>query len=124
MKEVLIDTNFWIDLVRFRIDMDELSSLLQEPYKISTPSVTVNELEKMAKGRSKSSNFARLALEMVKLKGINTIKVKERDADKALLNIANKNTIIATNDMELRKRLKSSGIKTIYLRARKHLAMS
>jgi rRNA-processing protein FCF1 len=61
---------------------------------------------------------------MVEKEGIGTIKVEEKDADKAFLNIANKNTIIATNDVDLRKKLKNLGIKTIYLRARKHLAMS
>jgi len=121
MKKILLDTNFLIDLLRFRIGAEELLKILHEPYEIFTLSATVDELKKMAKKRGSASKFAKIALEMIKLEKINTIKVRERDADKAFLNTANKNTIIATNDRGLRKKLKSLGVKTIYLRARKHL---
>jgi len=124
MKRILVDTNFLIDLTRFRVGLEELSDILTEPYRIFTLSATLRELERIAKGKGAASGFARIALEMVKKEGIGTIKVEEKDADKAFLNIANKNTIIATNDADLRKKLKNLGIKTIYLRAKKHLAMS
>jgi hypothetical protein len=122
MKKVLLDTSFLIDLVRFRVGMDEIPALLQEPHKIFSLSATLNELRKIARKGGTDSNLARLALEIVKLKKVKTIWVKEKNADRALLSLADKNTIVATDDRELRKRLKSLGIKTIYVRAKKHLA--
>jgi len=124
MKKILLDTNFLIDLARFKVDAEELSELLSEPYKVFVFSSTIAELKKIAERSGAAGKFAKIALEMVRLEGIETVEVKERNADKALLTLANEDTIIATDDAELRKKLKNSGIKTIYLRSKKHLAMS
>jgi len=124
MKRILLDTNFLIDLAKFKIDAEELSVILTEPYRLFMFSSAVTELKKIAEGRGSSSKFAKIALEMIRLEGIGIVKVKEKDTDKAVLNLANEDTIIATNDRELRKKLKNLGIKTIYLRSKKHLAMS
>lgn len=123
MKRILLDANFLIDLLRFRIGIEELSSVLQEPHEFSILSATVIELKRMTRSSGKTGSLARLALEMIRLKKIKVIKVKEKSSDNAFLNMPDKNTIIATNDIDLRRRLKRLGIKTIYLRAKKHLAM-
>jgi len=123
MKKVLLDTIFLIDLVRFKIGTDEIPALLQEPHSIFALSATLNELKKIAKRGGADSGLARLALEAVKVKKIRTIWVREKNADRALLSLAGKSTIVATDDIKLRKKLKSIGVKTIYVRARKHLAM-
>jgi rRNA-processing protein FCF1 len=120
MKKLFLDTNFLIDLARFKIDLEEVSALLQEPVEFFVLSSTSEELMKLAKNKGKQGSLAKLALEIIKLKQIQVLKEKE-SPDKAFLSLADKNTIIATNDSKLRKRLKKLGIKTIYLRAKKYL---
>jgi len=94
-----------------------MENLLLEPYELMVISPVVRELKNI------NSKNAKIALRLIELKNIGMLKTEEKSADKALLNLADKNTIIATNDIALRKKLKSLGRKTIYLRAKKHLAM-
>jgi|YelNatPaOPRAMG01_1025707.scaffolds.fasta_scaffold08499_4 rRNA-processing protein FCF1 len=118
--KVILDTNFLVDLARFKIDLEEIPTLLQEPVDFIVLSSTIQELKKIEKNKGKLGSLAKLALEIIKLKQIKVLEEKE-SPDKAFLSIADKNTIIATNDSKLRKKLKKLGIKTIYLRAKKYL---
>jgi len=118
MKKILFDTNFLIDLIRFKIGLEEIDKLVEGPYRIVTVDKVANEL------RSIASKNAKAALKLVKIKKIGIVRTKERNADAALIVLADKDTMVATNDAELRKRLRGLGVKTIYLRKRKHLAIS
>jgi rRNA-processing protein FCF1 len=118
MKRILLDTNFLVSLMRFRVELEEIGELLVEPYKLLTTSSVVMELKKIG------SKNAKLALKLIELKSIGVLGTKEKNADRAILSLAGRDTIIATNDAKLRKKLKALGSKTIYLRARKHLATS
>ncbi|MEM5879169.1 MAG: PIN domain-containing protein [Candidatus Aenigmatarchaeota archaeon] len=123
MRRVFLDTNFLIDLIRFKIGLEEIQVFLQEPIDFFILSSTLKELQTIARNKGKSGNLAKVALEIVKSKGIKILET-EQSPDKAFLSLADKNTIIATNDSELRKKLKKLGIKTIYLRAKKYLEVS
>lgn len=112
-----MDTNFLVSLIAFKIDLDEIENLLLEPYRLLTLSSVVEELKKI------DNKDAKIALKLINLKSIEILETKEKNADKAILNLVDKDTIVATNDMELRKKLKMLGNKTIYLRARKRLAI-
>jgi rRNA-processing protein FCF1 len=105
-------------LIRFKIELEEIENLLSESYKLLTIDSVVRELKKI------SSKNAKLALKLIDLKNIEVLKTKEKNVDKAILSLADKDTIIATNDIKLRKKLKTLGSKTIYLRAKKKLVMS
>ena len=56
-------------------------------------------------------------------KNVNIIKDSKRTeyGDKAILDIADKNTLVATQDIELRKRLKLKGIRAIIMWQKRHL---
>lgn len=120
MKKVILDTNFLIDLLKFKIELEKIQEILEEPTELFILSSSIKELEKIAISRSKSGSLAKVVLKIIKLRKIDVIESKE-SPDKAFLSLADKNTIIATNDSELRKKLKKLGIKTIYLRAKKKL---
>ena len=47
----------------------------------------------------------------------------ETRPDNAMLELVDEKTLVATNDIDLRKRLKALGRKTIYLKSKKHLAI-
>jgi rRNA-processing protein FCF1 len=117
MKKIVLDTNFLISLINFKIDLEEIGNLLPEPCELYTIEPVIRELKKI------NSKNAKTALRLIELKNIGVLETGEKSADNALINLADKNTIVATNDIALRKKLKSSGNKTIYLRAKKHLEM-
>jgi hypothetical protein len=121
MKKIGLDTNFLIDIIRFKVDLKEIDFLIGERYEFFILSSVLKELEKLSKRKSEYSKFAKIALKLIEQKNFKIIKTEEKSTDESLVKFADKNTIIATNDIELRKRLKRLRIQTIYLRARKHL---
>lgn len=114
MIKIYFDTNFLIDVVRFRIDLKEIANLVLEPYKLYTFDNVVNELEKI------KSKHSKVALEIIKNR-IVVVKSDKKNVDKAFLVLTDKNTIVATNDSKLRKQLKTKGIRTIFIKSRKQL---
>lgn len=121
MKRIIFDTNFLMIFGKFRVDLEkELERILSEPYKLFTLSSVVEELKQIASSKGNASKNAKIALKLVDLKNIGIIKSSGK-VDDALLKLADENMIVATNDMGLRRKLKKSKIKTIYLRAEKHL---
>ncbi|MEK6909842.1 MAG: PIN domain-containing protein [Candidatus Aenigmatarchaeota archaeon] len=118
---VLLDTNFLIDVVRFKIDLEDITGVIGYSELVTLSSVE-KELTTLSKKASKAGAYAKTALKFVKENKIKILKSNERP-DNALVKLADENTIIATNDIELRKGLKASGRKTIYLKSKKHLAI-
>jgi len=124
--KIITDTNFLVDVVRFRIGLDFLDSLgdlVLGRFELVAPESVEMEL-----GRMKSSD-AKLALRIARTRVRFMEYAEGRTTDDKIVNLAKKldrggeKTAVATNDAALRKRLKALGIKTIYLRARKHLEM-
>ena len=123
MKKVLLDSNFLISCFKFKVNLDQIENLLAEPFQLFTLAPIVNELKTLAGSKSKDSKYARLALKFLNSKKIKILKTN-KSADEAILELADKNTLVATNDLSLRKKLKVKGIKTIYLRGKKRLEVS
>lgn len=120
MKKIILDTNFLIDLGRFGIDFDEIGRIMTENYELKITSSSVIELKKIAATSVEESKFAKYALMVIDLRKIEVLESQET-ADKAILTFADKDTIVATNDVELRKKLKANGVRCIYVRAKKKL---
>ena len=77
----------------------------------------------LKKSKGNDAVAANIGLELLKKENVKVINISEKNVDNAIVEIADKNTIIATNDKELRQRLKNKNIKTIYLRNKKYLGM-
>jgi rRNA-processing protein FCF1 len=118
--KILLDTNFLIDLFRFKIDVVEIFELVPDGQIFVTQQV-LDELKALAAKKSKTARFAKLALKFAQ--SLEVLPTAEGDADSAFLKL-DKNSIVATNDAALRKKLSKKSIRTIYLRAKKHLALS
>ncbi|MEM5853978.1 MAG: PIN domain-containing protein [Candidatus Aenigmatarchaeota archaeon] len=119
-KKIFLDTNFLIDTIKFKVELERIKEFFNEPTDFYILSSCFEELKKIAESKGRAGNCAKIAVQLIKTKNINVLETRE-SPDKAFLNIADKNTIIATNDSMLRKKLKERGIKTIYLRGRKKL---
>ena len=120
-KKIMLDANFLIDIFRFKIDLDLLDNLIEDSFSFETTSSVKKELIKMSKKSSKEGAFAKLALKTIEIKKVGIIKSKEFSGDASILENISKDTIVATNDLMLRKTLKRLGVKTIYLRSKKRL---
>lgn len=116
-----MDTSFIMDMFRYKVDMSEIFDLMPRASLATVPQV-VHELNALAKKKSTHSRYARVALEM--LGKIEVVNAPKESADDALAILAGGENVVATNDEKLRKRIAKKRLKTIYLRGRKHLAIS
>lgn len=120
MKKIILDTNFFIDLGRFGISIDEIGKIVPENYEMEIVSSTLSELKRIAATTTDEAKFAKYSLMIIDLRKMKILETQET-ADKAILSFADKDTIVATNDIELRKKLKENGVRCIYVRSRKKL---
>ncbi len=116
----MLDTNFLIDVVRFKVDLDILHDLVGS-YELVTFNSVKNEITRISRRKSRDGMHARVALEMIERFPVHIQDIDE-NPDKAVLKLSG-DFAIATNDRELRRRLKEAGKKTIYLKSKKHLAI-
>lgn len=123
-KEVVIDTNFFMVPFQFNVDIiTELENTLPS-YKLTTPSFVINELKGLKKNnKGKTRLNANLALKLansskVEIKDISLLE--NETVDDALLRVSE---VLATNDIELKKRAKDKGITVAYLRQKKYIAV-
>ena len=124
MKRIIIDTNFLMIPLKFRVDIfGEFRRICDFNYKLSVFDGTINELRKIMetqKGIDKKA--AQFGLKLIKLKNIEIIKAKEvKDVDELIAESADKNTIVATADAELKKRLLKKNLPVIILRKKQYL---
>ena len=123
-KEVVIDTNFFMVPFQFNVDIiTELEKLLPS-YKLTTPSFVINELKGLKRNnKGKIRLNANLAL---KLANSSKIEIKDisllenETVDDALLRVSE---VLATNDIELKKRAKAKGITIVYLRQKNYITV-
>ena len=123
-KEVVIDTNFFMVPFQFNVDIiDELDKALPS-YKLTTPIFVINELKGLKRNnKGKIRLNADLAL---KLANSSNIEIKDislennETVDDALLRVSE---VLATNDIELKKRARKKGITVAYLRQKKYIAI-
>lgn len=124
VKEVVIDTNFFMVPFQFNVDIiTELEKVLPS-YKLTTPSFVINELKGL-----KNNNKGKIRLNAnLALKLANSSKVEIKDisllenetVDDALLRVSE---VLATNDIELKKRAKAKGITIVYLRQKNYITV-
>ncbi|MEK6826490.1 MAG: hypothetical protein AABX08_04375 [Nanoarchaeota archaeon] len=115
MKTVILDTSFILNAIKNHIDIEQsLKTLCPYHINISILDKTLNELE--------NKPLSSIAIEIV-LK-FNIIKTsKQKSVDDLILDYVktHKNTIIATQDKELKEKLKKAKIAIITIRQQKHL---
>ncbi len=120
-KRFLLDANFLVIPSKFKVDVFEQ---LEEfgPGQLYTLNLVIEELEKLTKGRGRSAAHARMALQLVKRKGVKILHAKGRGADAAIKRLAGKGYyIVCTQDRALIKALKKKKVHVISMRQKKYL---
>lgn len=119
IMKLIFDTNFLIDLVKFKIDFEEINKFGK--FEFFTLDSVIEELNNIANSTGKKGKYAKIALKLIEIKKIKILKTTKK-TDESILEI-NEKVVVATNDKNLRKKLKEKGIKTFYIRGKKYLAM-
>jgi len=125
--KVILDSNFLFVPSQFQVDVfEELAKLLNQRFEPVLLSPTYNELLKMAeKGSPSRRKQASLALKLAEnCRVIDVEKIWEETNDDVILRIASEwKSPVATNDRELRRRLRDRGIPVIFLRGKSRLEL-
>jgi len=125
MKRIILDTNFLTIPYQFNIDIfEEIDRVVEDEYELTTLDCVMEELKKLEKSRGKDAVAAKVALALIKERNVRIIKTGEKNVDIKVYRMADKNTIVATNDRDLRRRLKNKNVKVLYLRSKKRIVMS
>ena len=105
MKSIILDTNFVIEILKNKIDLKgELSKICNFPFKILVLDRIKDELDNIIKKQGgKNKELAKLALSYIKNLGV--VETKRDNVDKILIELS-KESIIATQDKQLKSRLK------------------
>lgn len=138
-KKIILDTNFLLIPGQFMVDIfSEIDRLMNEPYHLIVLDKTINELHKIAQGDSKDARAAKLALALIETKkadnptlwekilglkegkALKIVRASKGYVDDAIVSFADDDTIVATQDAALKRRLKTS---VITLKQKKYLTM-
>ncbi|MEM2102742.1 MAG: hypothetical protein QXM22_04440 [Candidatus Bathyarchaeia archaeon] len=126
-KKIIIDTNFLFVPSMFRLDIfEEMSNLFDQRVEPIILSPTYNELKKLVESESpKMRKNALLGLELAKRCKIIEVDRKETESnDDLIFRMAIEwKCPVATNDRELRVRLRKAGVAVVFLRQKSRLAV-
>lgn len=122
---VILDTNFLFVPLRFGVDIfEELQRLLGGKVRCVVPSPVIEELRRLRRDAKPSAkretDFALTLAERCEV--VEGCVEAGETVDDALIRLATKwGAPVATNDGDLRRRLRAEGVPVIYLRQRAYL---
>lgn len=123
-KEVYIDTNFFLLPFQFNVDILEEFRIRLANHKLVTTEFVISELKGLKHNKNAKTRLA--ASFGLKIAQSGEIEIKDiplkdgESVDDALVRIAD---ILATNDIELRKKAKKNNLTIVYLRQKRYLAI-
>lgn len=113
MRRVILDTNFLVYCAENKIDYRALiEELLNEGHELAVPEQVVEELKEISSKAKKLSDrrAAFLALRLLEHNNVSVVKAEGKYADEAILKLVRIDSIVATLDSELRKKLSKTRI--------------
>jgi len=124
-KQVIIDTNFLLIPGQFKVDIfTEIERIINDPHELCIIDQSLAELKGVAAvGKEKDKFAAKLALVLAIQKNLKTLHSSgsKKSVDDIIVDKADANTYVATQDKALRERLASKKAKIIGLRQQKYL---
>jgi rRNA-processing protein FCF1 len=120
MKKIILDTSIILTALKFKVDLiSELERICNFNYSLYIIDKTFNEL------KNKPNEKLALAFidHLIKIKKLKILKItSKKHTDDILVSLSNK-AIIATQDQELKRRVKEKGAQIITIRQKSHLIM-
>ena len=119
-----MDTNFVLIPAQFGVDIyAEIGRIIDGGYELYILDKTLTELDDIIEnGKGAAKPHAKLALAILEAKKPKTLKTTSKDyVDNIILGL--KGYIVATQDKELKLKLKKNGVQVIVLRQKKYLML-
>jgi len=118
---ILLDTNFLLDMLRYKLDFS-IFETLEENVELFISSETLREIKSMANRKTKEGRLAIVALKLIESQKIKIVQSLKKEVDEDLLELAKKEGfIVATNDKDLKEKLKKENVRIICLRNKKKI---
>ena len=111
-----MDTSFLVTSMKFKVDF--FTELME--HELFVVDKVLIELQKIGKTKGKNGIAARVALELIKKRGIGILEADVK-TDDALILYGKRGYAVATQDIRLKKRLKNEKVKLIYLKQKKYV---
>lgn len=125
--KVIFDSNFFFIPLQVKVDIfSEMMNLLSQKYEPIILSTSLEELRKIAqKGAPKLRKQAAMALKLAeKCRVFDVKKSRDETNDDVVMRIAVQwRSPVATNDRELRRRLREQNLPVIFLRGKNRLEL-
>jgi len=119
--KVLLDTNFLLEMLHYKLDFSIFQEL-EEDVELFISSETLRELKSIANKKTKEGRLALIALKLIEAQRIKIVQSLKKEVDEDLLALAKKEGFfVATNDKDLKEKLKKENVKIICLRNKKKI---
>jgi rRNA-processing protein FCF1 len=122
--KVILDSNFLMVPFQFHVDIfEELEYLLQKKIDFIVPSSVKLELTAISSRGGEGAAEASLALQLASRCRVVDVTLQPHETvDDAIVKAAQKlGAVVATNDIELKKRLRDINVPVVYLRDKSKL---
>jgi len=126
MRTIILDTNFLVDCLAWKVDFfSEIARILPFQHRLAVIDKTLDELETIIiKGKQDAKIGARIARQLILKKRIGIIRTSRQGCvDALILKTATKDSIVATQDQNLKRRLRAKGVPIVVIRQRKYLEL-
>jgi len=121
VTKVLLDTNFLLDAIRFKVDLSIFQEL-EENVEIFISSETLREVKSIANKKTKEGRLALIALKLIESGQIKVTQSLKKNVDEDLIALAKKEGfMVAANDKDLKEKLKKENVRVICLRNKKKI---
>ena len=109
--------------IQEKVDIfDRIGSIIDEPYELFVVDKTIEELKRLLEDKKVKvvdKLAVKVALQLIEKNKIKKISTnKSKTADEAILSIIDKDTIVATRDVEFKRELKKKEIRIISLKGK------
>ena len=125
MKNIILDTNFLMIPLQFKVDIfSEFDRICNFNYRLCVYEQSFNELKNIIHNQTgKDKKAAQFALQLIIIKNIKILKSGKKDVDSLILENLDENTIVATQDMILKRKLFEKNVSLAILRQKKYLKL-
>jgi len=119
--KILLDTSFVLDIFRYKIDFLVFQEF-NENVELFISEETLREIRSIANRKTKEGRLAIVALKLVENEQIKVVRSLKKEVDEDLIYLAKKEGfIVATNDKDLKKKLKKENVRVVCLRNKKKI---
>lgn len=118
MIKIVLDTNFCLIPFQFKVDIfSELERIIDEEFRMFIPFACIEEL--------RTKKFGIAAIDLIEQKNVFVVDAPAAKTvdDKVIALALKERAVVATQDMDLKRKAKKEGIPVVTLRSKKHLVI-